>query len=141
MRIFQITIALAISLLIGVGHTHANGGEQQKKSSSNTLVAKATAEAPTTEAPNGAIFGSVVGKARTVANIFSVSLYAADQTREFISSQPLQHDGQFSFEALPDGTYWMFVESQGPTVIEAFPSAIKITVVNGQASKQDVELR
>ena len=140
MRIFQITIVLAISLLISMRPSYANGGEQPKNNSS-TLVATTTAESIPVESPRGMIYGSVTGKARTVANIFSVSLYAADQSREFISSQPLQNDGQYSFEALPDGTYWMFVESQGPTIVEAYPSAIKISVVNGQASQQNVELR
>lgn len=140
MRIFQITIALAISLLILWSPAYANGGEE-KKTDSSSIVATTTSEVPPVVSPRGMIFGSVVGKAKTVANIFSVSLYAADQSREFISSQPLQNDGQYSFDALPDGTYWMFVESQGPTIVEAFPSAIKISVVNGQASQQNVELR
>lgn len=139
MRIFRTAITLAISIMLGAGTTYANGGENTHTSS--TLSVNAAAEIAAPVSHRGMIFGTVTGKARSVANIFSVSLYAADTSPRLISSQALHHDGQFTFEALPDGSYWMFVESMGPTIVEAVPSAIKIVVIDGQARQQDVELR
>ena len=88
---------------------------------------------------SGSISGSVFGKARSTAGIFQISLYGPNN--RYISTHYFSRAKEYSFENLPDGTYFVSVESKGSTAIEAFPEFAKIIIKNGKAYQHDVELR
>ncbi len=89
----------------------------------------------------GMISGKAIGKAKSTASIFQVSLYGPDDNRHFVSTQSLGKDGGFSFDQLPDGEYWLFVEPRAGTIVQAFPSQIKITIREGKSTIHNIYLR
>jgi Mn-dependent DtxR family transcriptional regulator len=90
---------------------------------------------------SGSISGSVIGRARSTASIFQISLYGPDNGNRYVSTHFFSRDRTYKFENLPDGTYYVTVESKGSTAIVASPDFAKITVENGKAYVQDVELK
>ncbi|WNJ18064.1 carboxypeptidase-like regulatory domain-containing protein [Pontibacter sp. G13] len=101
----------------------------------------ATPVSNATTSQMGSISGKVVGQASSMASIFQISLYGPDNGRQLRTSQPLTTDKNYKFENLPDGTYWMLVESKGSTIIQAIPELTEIIILDGKATFQDVELR
>lgn len=89
----------------------------------------------------GMIYGKVFGLARSTASLFHVSLYGPDDPNLFVSSQSLGREKAYRFDQLPQGHYWLFVESKGPTVIRAYPAMSEIEVMGGEGKVMDVELR
>ncbi|MCI4667761.1 MAG: hypothetical protein MRZ79_06335 [Bacteroidia bacterium] len=89
----------------------------------------------------GTIKGEAVGKAKSTASIFQVSLYGPDNNHNFISTQSLGKDGGYNFDSLKDGEYWLYIESRGNTIIEAFPAVQKVMIQNGNASVINIELK
>jgi hypothetical protein len=91
----------------------------------------------------GSISGKVTGMARSTASLFHVSLYeqGPGSRRRLVQSQPLNHQRGYRFENLPDGEYWLYVGTQAPTLIEAYPATVRVRIKKGQTLSQDVELR
>ncbi|MEL6629732.1 MAG: hypothetical protein AAFQ92_29915 [Bacteroidota bacterium] len=114
-------------------------GSKQKKFASTTYTRQVSRTR--SAIATGAIKGWVVGEAKSTAGIFQISLYGPNDHRQFVRTLPLGRSKSFNFESLPDGDYWIFVESRGHTAIQAFPSQKKIVVKNGQIVVQNVELR
>jgi hypothetical protein len=81
--------------------------------------------------------------ARSTASLFHVSLYeqGPGSRRRLVQSQPLNHQRGYRFENLPDGEYWLYVGTQAPTLIEAYPATVRVRIKKGQTLSQDVELR
>lgn len=90
---------------------------------------------------SGSISGSVTGRARSTASIFQISLYGPDNGNRYVTTHFFSQDRNYKFENLPDGTYFVAVESKGSTAIMAYPDFAKITIENGKAIVQDVELK
>lgn len=90
---------------------------------------------------NGSISGEILGPAKSTASIFQILLYGPDNGNRLLKRQALGRNKAFSFEGLPDGTYWMLVKARGVTRILPFPSEKKIIIRNGEAIHQDVELK
>ncbi|MEL6253389.1 MAG: hypothetical protein AAFR87_15365 [Bacteroidota bacterium] len=89
----------------------------------------------------GSIYGEILGPAKSTASIFQILLYGPDNGNKLIMRKPLGRNKAFSFEGLPDGTYWMVVKARGVTRILPFPSEKKIIIRNGEAINQNVELK
>lgn len=89
----------------------------------------------------GTIEGRAIGQAQGTAALFAVSLYGPNDRRTFVRTQPMGRYRQYRFEGLPDGVYWMYVESRGQTLVQAYPSEMQIVVRNGQATIQDIEFK
>lgn len=97
---------------------------------------------PVVEKPKslGAINGVVFGPAKSIASIFHVSLYGPDNGNKLVKSQHLKTKS-FSFDGLPDGKYWLMIDSKGHTGIQAFPRYKVITIQDGKEITQNVELK
>lgn len=116
--------------------------EDEKRISRNYLYTFLRRDAENEEASaTGSISGSIFGRAQSTRSIFRVSLYGPDNGNQYISTYNFSKGNSYRFENLPDGTYFMMVESKGATAIEAYPSFTKIKIVNGEAQTQNVELR
>ncbi|MEZ4826405.1 MAG: hypothetical protein R3C61_08940 [Bacteroidia bacterium] len=89
----------------------------------------------------GSISGSIFGKARSTASIFRISLYGPDNGNQYISTHHFSQGQEYRFENLPDGQYFVMVESRGSTEIEANPSFARVMIKNGEALTHNVELR
>ena len=89
--------------------------------------------------PVGSIHGEVRGRARSTASLFHVSLYG-EGGYQLIRSLPLDRDRGYRFEGLPDGAYWLEIETHGPTGVRVSPSGQWIEVRQGQAVEQHVTL-
>lgn len=85
----------------------------------------------------GMIKGFPVGKAKSTASIFRVFLFQGNQ---MINSQVLDTETGFVFSQLPNGTYTVFFEAQGPTAIQPMPAYKSITVENGDVIEANVVL-
>lgn len=93
------------------------------------------------ESMTGSIYGNIMGPAKSTASIFQILLYGPDNGNQLIERKGLGRNKTFSFEGLPDGTYWMVVRPRGNTRVLPFPSEKKIIIRNGEAINQNVELK
>ncbi|MEL6845241.1 MAG: hypothetical protein AAFP02_18705, partial [Bacteroidota bacterium] len=104
-------------------------------------VASATREAKKTVAAySGQIVGKAMGMARSTASIFHLSLYGPDNPNQVQGTQTFSSEKTYEFSNLPDGTYWLIVDSKAMTGIEAFPAFQEIVIENGKSYVLDVEL-
>jgi hypothetical protein len=95
-------------------------------------------EAP---AARGSISGRVIGLARSTASIFHLYLYGPNDPNTLYSSQSFGKEKAYAFHDLPDGDYWIRVESQAVTAIQAVPSRAEMKIRGGQPVVMDVELK
>ncbi|MEL7340308.1 MAG: hypothetical protein AAGM67_07470 [Bacteroidota bacterium] len=89
---------------------------------------------------SGQIVGKAMGMARSTASIFHLSLYGPDNPNHVQGTQTFSSEKTYEFSNLPDGTYWLIVDSKAMTGIEAFPAFQEIVIENGKSYVLDVEL-
>ncbi|MEO0473549.1 MAG: hypothetical protein AAF206_28310 [Bacteroidota bacterium] len=106
-----------------------------------TYSKKDLAPAPQTTVVSGMIFGSAVGFAKSTASIFHLTLYGPNDMQKVVQTVAFNQDKSYRFEGLPDGKYWLFVDSRGSTGIQAFPSYEEIEIEDGVPKKLNVEFR
>ncbi len=104
---------------------------------STTVTANSTNEVINTTASLGMIKGFPIGRAKSTASIFRVFLF---QESKMIGSQVLDSENGFVFNQLPNGSYTVFFEAQGPTAVQPVPAYRKITVQNGDVIEANVVL-
>lgn len=104
---------------------------------SGSMTANSESEPTLSASSLGMIRGFPLGRARSTASIFRVFLFQGNQ---MISSQVLDSENGFVFSQLPNGSYTVLFEPQGPTAIQPIPAFKMITVQNGDVIEANVVL-
>jgi len=98
-----------------------------------------TSISPLSASRGGNVQGKAIGPARQAASLFQASLYGPDDPNRFYSTQSLQ--GDFRFQHVPEGTYWLFVEPRGTTGLVVSPRRKLIRVHAGKPTEALIELK
>ncbi len=115
--------------------------QYEKVGSINTLVVNSTEEHSSSAATHsGQILGKAMGMAKSTASVFHLSLYGPDNPNQVQGTKTFSREKTYEFTNLPDGTYWLIVDSKAMTGIEAFPAYQEIVIKDGKSYIQDVEL-
>ncbi|MFK7926407.1 MAG: hypothetical protein AB8H47_30950 [Bacteroidia bacterium] len=88
----------------------------------------------------GQILGKALGMAKSTASVFHLSLYGPDNPNQVQGTKTFSIEKTYEFSNLPDGTYWLIIDSKAMTGIEAFPAYQEITIKDGISYVLDVEL-
>lgn len=110
---------------------------EKPRSASSSLTASSSSDVAIGKASLGMIKGFPTGRAKSTASIFRVFLF---QENQMISSQVLDSENGFVFGQLPNGSYTVFFEAQGPTAVQPVPAYRMITVQNGDVIEANVVL-
>lgn len=110
---------------------------EKPSSISPSLTSSLSTEIVSTSASLGMIKGFPIGRAKSTASIFRVFLF---QENQMIGSQVLDSENGFVFNQLPNGSYTVFFEAQGPTAVQPVPAYRRITVQNGDVIEANVVL-
>lgn len=110
---------------------------EKPASLTGSITTSSTNEAPHASASLGMIKGLPLGRAKSTASIFRVFLF---QENQMIGSQVLDSENGFEFRQLPNGSYTVFFEAQGPTAVQPVPAYKVITVQNGDVMEANVVL-
>ncbi len=110
---------------------------EKPSSLSGSITASSINDVPRASASLGMIKGFPMGRAKSTASIFRVFLF---QENQMIGSQVLDTENGFVFSQLPNGSYTVFFEAQGPTAVQPVPAYRIITVQNGDVIEANVVL-
>lgn len=83
----------------------------------------------------GGIAGEAMGPAKGLANLFRISLYGPDSKKKFICSKPFNWEGEYTFESLPEGKYWVTIENNSNTPVKVSPKRRILEIRNGKVQK------
>lgn len=89
----------------------------------------------------GIIGGEATGPARGLANLFQVALYGPDDKSKFISSKPFGWSGSYTFDELPEGTYWVIMRSTTNTPVKVSPRKKRIRIRKGSTYTLDFSFK
>lgn len=89
------------------------------------------------EIVKGIITGEATGPAKSLANLFRISLYGSNSKKKFITSKPFNWEGTYTFDNLPEGKYWVVIENNSNTSVKVTPKKRVLEVKNGQILELD----
>ncbi|MEM6343558.1 MAG: hypothetical protein AAF927_06740 [Bacteroidota bacterium] len=113
----------------------------EKVGKTKSVVVEKTKDAEvSTNTHSGQILGKALGMAKSTASVFHLSLYGPDNPNQVQGTQTFSREKTYEFSNLPDGTYWLIVDSKAMTGIEAFPAYQEIVIKDGKSYVLDVEL-
>ncbi|RMG29461.1 MAG: hypothetical protein D6730_03895 [Bacteroidetes bacterium] len=85
----------------------------------------------------GIIVGEAQGPAKSLASLFQISLYGPDDKKAFVTTRPFDLKGQYEFENLTDGKYWIVLTNKSGTAVKVSPKKKVVEVKAGKILTQD----